>query len=311
MFVADAHVDVLWKLITSEDSFYGDSKLQASYDKLRKGGVMTQVFALFVDPAKPGTSQLEDVLLSIDAFHQKVLAESKVRAVYRQSDLTLARQNSEIAAILSIEGGGLFRGRVELLRVLHHLGVRGMGLTWNYGNELADGCREPRGSGLTGAGREIVEEMGNLGMWVDLAHLSDRGVADVFALSKGPILASHANCRSIYDHPRNLSDDTISELTQRKGWLGLVFEASFVSQPRDVSVDAICRHIDHVLRLGGEDILGFGSDFDGTSNAIPYLADASDYEAFSQVLSVRYGRALAEKMLFSNFESFLQRVLPV
>ncbi|MCL6453412.1 MAG: dipeptidase [Alicyclobacillus sp.] len=308
--IADAHVDVLWRMLERDECFYGDSRLQASYDKLRGSGVATQVFALYVDPTKPPTSQLEDVLRSLDLFYRQVVADGRVRAVRSRAELAQARERGELAAVLSIEGGGCLRGQPALLRVMHDLGVRGMGLTWNYANELADGCREPRGGGLTGAGLAVVEEMGRLGMWIDLAHLADQGVADVFARTDGPVLASHANCRSVHEHPRNLTDDVIRELIARRGWMGMVFEGSFVAQESALSVDAVFKHMDHVLELGGEDILGLGSDFDGTSHAVPGLTDASDYAAFADQLAARYGEGLAEKILFANFERFLSDVLP-
>jgi len=308
--IADAHVDVLWKLIRSSESFYGESELQASYDKLAASGVATQVFALFVDPRKPGTSQLEDVLLSVDAFYRRVVAPGKVRAVRTRQELARARQNKELAGVLSIEGGGCLRGQTDLLRVLHDLGAVGMGLTWNYANELADGGLEPRGGGLTGAGRAVVKEMARLGMWVDLAHLADQGVKDVFSLCDGPVMASHANCRSVHVHPRNLTDAVIRELVSRNGWMGLVFEGSFIGPLETLSVAGVFTHLDHILELGGEHVVGFGSDFDGTSHSIPGLTDAADYAAFAGQLAQRYGPALAEKMLFSNFERFLGEVLP-
>lgn len=310
--IADAHVDVLWKMLGSDTNFYGTSPLQASYEKLRQSGVATQVFALFVDPAHPESFQLENVLLSIDTFYRQVVVPGKVQVVRNVGELSEVRQNGSIAGILSIEGGGCLRGKPELLRVFFDLGVRGMGLTWNYQNSLADGCREPRQGGLTGVGREVVREMAQLGMWVDLAHLSDQGVEDVFRITDGPVMASHANARRVLAHPRNLTDEVITELIHRKGWMGMVFEGSFVGNLEEgpVSRDAVFRHIDHVLKLGGEDLIGLGSDFDGTSNPLRGLADAGDYKSFALDVVDRYGSELAGKILFQNFEDFLQRSLP-
>ncbi len=308
--IADAHVDVLWRMLRSGARFYGESQLQASYDKLHKSGVGTQVFALFVDPADPDTRQLEDVLVSIDKFYRQVVSPGLVHAVRSVDELLAARSEGVIAGLLSIEGGGCLRGKPELLRVMFDLGVRGMGLTWNLPNALSDGCMEPRGSGLTGAGREVVEEMGRLSMWVDLAHLSDRGVEDVFSLTNGVVMASHANARQVHNHPRNLSDAVIVELIRRQGWMGMVFESSFVDRGDNVPYTQLFRHMDHVLELGGEDILGLGSDFDGTTTPVSGLADAGDYAAFAAAVKERYGANLADKILFQNFEDFLLRSLP-
>lgn len=308
--VADAHVDVLWRMVTERASFFGESPLQASARNLLAGGVATQVFALYVSPSLPPGAQMEVVLRSVDAFYETVVRGKSFLAVRNVPELQNARSQGKVASLLSLEGGGCLRGQVELLRGLYRLGVRGMGLTWNASNELADGCREPRGGGLTQAGRSVVQEMNRLQMWVDLAHLADAGVQDVFSLTDGPVMASHANSRTIHEHPRNLTDAVIREISHRKGWIGLVFEGAFVASPDELSIDKVIRHLDHMLELGAEDVVGFGSDFDGTSNFVHGLENAADYKPFAEMVLERYGTALGNKILFENFERFLMTNLP-
>ncbi|MCF8564833.1 dipeptidase [Alicyclobacillus tolerans] len=307
--VADAHVDVLWRMERGDGEFYGDSPLQAAWEKLRTGGVKSQVFALFTSPIAPGNQQLYNVLAQIDLFFAKVASPKRVRFIGDRQDYQLAVRGDEIAGFLSLEGAGCLLGQTSVLRMLFKLGVRGVGLTWNRANELADGCLEPRQAGLTQAGRDVVMEMQRLGMWIDIAHLAQAGVRDIFHLTDGVVMASHANARSVHSHPRNLPDDVIRELIRRGGWMGLTFEASFLSD-RGASIDDAFRHLDHVLNLGGEDLVGLGSDFDGTSHAVSGLSDAADYKNFAEQLVHRYGRQLAAKVLYQNFDRFVQRVLP-
>ncbi len=310
MLVADAHVDVLMKLAEGRVAFLEDSpNLRANYHSLREGGVATQVFALYVDPSLDSYTQLAVVLRQIDAFYQQVAILADVRAVRSREDLRIARQQGQMAAILSLEGGGCLRGSVEILRILYRLGVRGVGLTWNDANELADGCGELRGAGLTRAGRDVLREMQHWSMWIDLAHLHDAGVRDVLRLTDGPVMASHANARAVHPHRRNLTDDVIREIIRRDGWMGLTFQPSFVGRD-PVGIDDVFRHLDHVLDLGGHRHVGFGSDFDGTSADIPGLAASRDYRAFAERLCDRYGQDLAQSFLFGNFEAFLMRQLP-
>jgi membrane dipeptidase len=311
ILVADAHVDVLMKLLNGNVPFHVESPdLRASLPSLEAGGVRSQVFALFVYPTADAGSQLHDVLAEIDAFYEQVARCANVRLIKSQGDLRMARQQQQIAALLSLEGGGCLRGDVEILRTLYTLGVRGMGLTWNDANELADGCGELRGGGLTRKGRTVIRELQRLSMWVDLAHLHDAGVRDVLRITDGPVMASHANARSVYDHRRNLTDDVIREIIRRDGWMGLTFEASFVTDgpatPEDVLV-----HLDHVISLGGARNIGFGSDFDGTSNDVLGLSSSRDYASFAELLTHRYGQEVANDVLFRNFESYLHRQLPV
>ncbi|MCL6443747.1 MAG: dipeptidase [Alicyclobacillus sp.] len=287
-----------------------DLALQASLDKLRAGGIATQVFAMFVRPQLPPATQLEKVLRYIDLFYTNICLPGEIRCVRTATDLRAVRQAGEIAALLSVEGAACVRGQTSLVRILHHLGVRGMGLTWNPANDLADGCGEPRGGGLTEAGIRVVQEMARLQMWVDLAHLSDAGVQDVFRYCDGPIMASHANARAIYPHPRNLTDEVIVEIVRRNGWIGLTFEGSFLNDPSVVQIDDVFRHLDHMLSLGAERCVGFGSDFDGLFHTVPGLADAADYRAFAELVVARYGESLGRAVLFENFERFLLNTLP-
>lgn len=309
--VADAHVDVLWRMEAEGLSFYDDlTLLQAGYQKLQSGGVTTQVFALFTMPTASAGAQLESILRQIDVFGQRVIRRHSVAGVRTRKDYQAAQTAGEIVAILSLEGGGCLHGRTAPLRVLNQLGVQGLGLTWNSANELADGCMEPRGAGLTESGRKVLSELNRMHMWVDIAHLSDAGVRDVFRWSEGPVMASHANSRAVHPHPRNLSDAVIQELIRRDGWIGLTFEASFVGHVGSTSRTDLFRHIDHLLDLGAENVLGFGSDFDGTFTAVQGLADAADYESLAEMLVESYGRGVAEKLLHRNFESFLNSALP-
>ncbi len=308
--VADAHVDVLMKLLNEKIRFVEHGpELEASLPSLAAGHVATQVFALFVMPQADAGGQLHDVLREIDAFYQQIACVPTVRMVKSRSDLRAARSQGQMAAMLSLEGGGCLQGRVEVLRMLNELGVRGMGLTWNDANELADGCGELRGGGLTRAGRAVVRELQRLSMWIDLAHLHDTGIRDILRITDGPVMASHANARTVHEHRRNLTDDVIREIIRRDGWMGLTFEASFLADGQ-ATVEDVFRHLEHVLTLGGEHHVGFGSDFDGTSHPVPGLARSGDYANFAEQLANRYGEALAKRLLFDNFEDFLMRQLP-
>jgi membrane dipeptidase len=307
--VADAHTDVLMRMDLENQAFYGETDLQAGERQLIAGNVKTQVFAIFVSPHMARDAQLHAVLRQIDTFYNCVVQEGRIQPVTNCKDLQAVRHSGDIAGLLSVEGAACLSGDPLLLSVLHRLGVRGVGLTWNYGNDLADGCREPRGGGLTQAGKTVIQEMERMSMWIDIAHLSDMGVFDVFNTVSGSIMASHANCRQVHDHPRNLTDETIREIIRRNGWIGLTFEASFVAD-EPLCIDDVFRHLDHILSLGGHGNVGFGSDFDGTSHPIPGLREASDYAYFADLIFERYGESLGRQVLFENFEGYLTRNLP-
>lgn len=131
-------------------------------------------------------------------------------------------------------------------------------------------------NGLTECGREFVARMEELGMIVDVSHLSDRGFYDVAACAAKPFVASHSNARAVCRSVRNLTDEMIRMLAERGGCMGLNYCADFLTEP-DVgrenpgTIDAVVRHAKHITKVGGVEVLGLGSDFDGidTNRELP------------------------------------------
>lgn len=122
--------------------------------------------------------------------------------------------------------------------------------------------------GLTDKGREFVELMEELGMIPDVSHLSDAGFYDVLETAKKPFVASHSNARAVCPNVRNMTDDMIRRLSRRGGVMGLNFCADFLEEkPLGVknpgTIEAVVRHAKHIASVGGVEVLGLGSDFDG------------------------------------------------
>lgn len=125
-----------------------------------------------------------------------------------------------------------------------------------------------RVGGLTEKGKELVAEMERLGMIPDVSHLSDAGFYDVLAVTGKPFVASHSNARSVCPCIRNMTDDMIRKLADRGGVMGLNYCADFLEEkPVGVvnqgSIAAVARHAEHIANVGGIEVLGLGSDFDG------------------------------------------------
>ncbi len=122
--------------------------------------------------------------------------------------------------------------------------------------------------GLTEKGREMVVEMEELGMIPDVSHLSDQGFWDVLETTKKPFVASHSNARAVCPCVRNMTDDMICRLAERGGVMGLNFCADFLEEkPVGVknpgTIAGVVRHAKHIVSVGGIEVLGLGSDFDG------------------------------------------------
>ncbi|SFJ25134.1 dipeptidase [Thermoflavimicrobium dichotomicum] len=315
MLFFDGHCDVLWKMWMNSEKyiFYEEENpsLDVTYDRLRQGRVYFQTFAIFVPDHVPKLQKLDAALKQIDYFYEQVLDEGKrIKLVTDQEDL-LPESPQPRLALLSLEGADALQGELAYLRLFYHLGVRQVGLTWNYANEVADGIGEKRGGGLTEFGHQFVQEMKRLGMVLDVSHLSVRGFWDVIEHYDLPTIASHSNCQAICSHERNLSDNQILALIAKKGLMGITFVPSFVHEmENEARIDHILKHIEHICSLGGEDIICFGSDFDGIDHKIPNLEHAGQVGYLVEALSRYYPEHLIQKWTWENGYSFYKKHLP-
>lgn len=278
MLIIDAHCDTILDLVREKRSL-GERSTSGHVDipRLKEAGVKLQFFAVFVESIFKPVGSLRRALQQIAVFHKEI-EENKgaISLVTSKDELQeVIKLPEKIGAILSIEGGEALEGDMGVLECLYRLGVRSIGLTWNQRNALADGVgeRHTRG-GLSSFGRQVVKTMNSLGMIVDVAHLAATGFWDVLELSTKPVLVSHANCQSVYNHYRNLTDQQIAGLAQQKGVMGITFAPEFVARQADVL--KIIEHIDHICQVtGSSDHIGIGSDFDGTHPMTAGLEDTT------------------------------------
>ena len=299
----DLHTDALTK---TEGVFH------ITGEKLRAADCAVQCFAAFISDPMCGFSA---ACALADKFGAMCAAEGYI-PLRRAEDFRADGVN----ALLTVEGGGAVEGDLEKLQALYARGVRLMTLLWNDANaigfpNLADRCdrtkREARG--LTEFGRTLVLRMFGLGMLVDVSHASDGVFFDVAALSRArgvPFVASHSNAQTVADDCRNLTDAQIGMLADCGGVIGLNFCADFLGGARSAEGqrEAIVRHAAHILKVGGEDALALGSDFDGIpTNA--FMRSASDMPRLFSVLTEKFGPRITEKIAFGNAYRVLGGVL--
>jgi membrane dipeptidase len=175
-------------------------------------------------------------------------------------DISHAKTHDKIALVLCLEGASPLEDELSCLRNFHRLGLRSLGLTHNWRNSLADGALERSGGGLTYFGMDVIKECNSLGIVVDVAHLSDKGIEDVLETSTHPIISSHANARSICPHVRNLTDDQIKNIAWKGGVIGVHAINFLISQDPQPSIDDLVKHIAHLAEIGGVDCVGIGPD---------------------------------------------------
>lgn len=235
--------------------------------------------------------------------------------IYAQKGITLCRTGEEIAnakgcaAILSVESGAPLAGDIDRVDRLYEDGVRMITLTWNASNELGDGNKVKNAGGLTDFGMSVVERMNDLGMIIDVSHLSDAGFWDVADNSLRPFVASHSDSRVITPHSRNLTDDMFSCIVESGGLVGLNFCPDFLNQePEKACADDILRHTERFLSLGGEDTLCMGSDFDGT--VMPNgITGIESIEGLYELFLKHYPEKTVNKIFWGNAERFFSQML--
>jgi membrane dipeptidase len=311
--VFDGHCDTLLEILDglrAWDKYEG--KGQADLPRLREGGVTAQIFAAFVRPAlryqgPAETLRLIETLYAIlDGWPADMLLATKAEDVRR------AKREGKIAAVLSLEGSEGLDGDLTLLRAFYRLGVRNIGITHNDRNKAADGCAEARtGGGLSEFGVALVKEMARLGIMVDIAHLAPAGVEDVFEIYDGPVVASHANAKTICDHRRNLSDAQIERVAASGGVIGVTFVPAFIAEnPAEATVDRLLDHVDHIVKVGGIDCVALGSDWDGFENPPEgFPQDVRGTPLFTERLLQRgYSEGDVRKFLGENWLRVFQRV---
>ncbi len=187
----------------------------------------------------------------------------------RQADLEAARSSRRLAMIFATQGSLLIGRDLDRVDILYGLGVRVFQLTYNRGDLVGDGCLEPRDGGLTRFGRELVARLNERRIAVDVAHCGPRTTREANEASKQPVLVTHSGASAVFPHPRNKDDATLKALADRGGVAG-IYLMPFLGRPRDggpATLDMALDHIEHALRVCGQDHVGIGTD--GGIAAVP------------------------------------------
>jgi membrane dipeptidase len=289
-----------------------ENDFSVDIQKLRRGNVAAQFFALYIDLAKI-TTPMETCMAMLDRFHLEMDKNKEyIRLATCSSDLSDNVAAGKISAFLTIEEGAALQGKLANLRNFHRLGVRLITLSWNYPNEIGfpNAIEECRDKGLTEFGYEVVSEMNRLNMLIDVSHLSDGGFYDVARLSQQPFVASHSNARAVTGHSRNLTDDMIRTLAEKGGVTGINFAQNFLGDDPEFShISDMVRHIVHIRKIGGIDVIAVGTDFDGIDPR-QEIADSSEIGKLALALTaVGFTEAELEKIYYQNALRVIQDVL--
>lgn len=299
----DLHCDTVQKIVEEGHDFNLSKGLHMSLPGIISADLSAQVFACFVHGSARYENPYEACNSYIDAIENLIKTyPDRLIPASSPKNLSLAfASKGKTAVIISIEGATPLMGKVETLGHFYNRGVRLLTIAWDD-NEFC-GTVFGDNSGLTKAGEHLIRFCNDLGIAVDVSHASDKAFYDIAGITKKAFLASHSNARQICPNDRNLTDDMIRIIARRGGVIGLVFGSGFISPEyyikeknnrdmvvkglknktitfqdakkisqknlsglRNASLFLLMDHVKHMIRVGGEDCLSLGSDFDGVDS---------------------------------------------
>ncbi len=259
-----------------------------------------QVFS-FCAPHREGMTELTDC--GMDEFLRQIRNHSdKVKLCLSGADIASSEAEGKIAAFISVEGAEKLDCSIEKLRRAYDKGLRIVHLCWNHENILTGSCWQ--GTGLTEAGKEFFCAAQDMGVAVDMSHISEAAFWSCVELAKRPILAGHSNSAAVCPHPRNLTDEQFKALVKLGGAAGLNFYRDIIGGREDI--EAIIDHAEHFLALGGEKAVCLGADWDG----IDMLPEGIEgVQSMPKVYEAMLRRNWSEDLVRDIFYGNLKRVL--
>ena len=333
LFIADLHSDsLLWKRDLTRRSEIGHMDLP----RMRDGNVALQVFsATTKSPAGQNydrnEAQASDriTMLAIASFwpprtwgsiyERAVYQLEKLHALAERSELaviTTGREMAEliaarergddaIGAVYLIEGAHPLEGDIEKLDALYDQGLRIVGLTHFFDNEVGGSLHGVSGEGLNDFGRQVVRRVDEKRMIIDIAHASPQMVRDVLDMSERPVILSHGGMKGVCNTARNLDDDLMQQVAARGGLIGIGFWDAAVC---DVTPAGVVNAIRYAIDLLGVEHVALGSDYDG---ATAVMFDISEIAVLTQeMLKAGFTEREIRLVMGENTQRFLLENLP-
>ena len=276
----DLHCDTPYECYFKNQDFF-ENNLAVSGKKGAEFDNWRQVFAVWIrdDQDEPYT------------LYKAILKDFKEKLKTKPDNLT---------PYFSVEGGAVIEDDIERLYELKKDGICALTLTWNGENRIAGGSKTDKG--LTDFGKRVISEMNSINMLCDLSHLNEKSFYSAVELADYPI-ATHSNCRAVFDCPRNLSDNQLKLIAEKGGIVGLCF------YPKFLGVDVyqkLYENIFHLLELGMENNIALGSDFDGADMS-GELCDITKIPLlYDKLLKKDINKPILDKIFYKNAKKYLE-----
>lgn len=259
--VVDSHNDLPimltdWYQQLGQDHYF-DQWIKACH----AGGVKVQVIPIYLEPQLAEAS-LRKSLLLIELLHAEIEKhKTELKLCLNGNDIDKALDEKKIAIIIALEGCLQVAEDISLFKTFYRMGVRMASFTHLGRTLLADGSAEDdTGSRLPKTGVAALKQMEELGILMDVSHLSVNGTAHVLELARRPVVASHSSARALCNHHRNLSDEQLSAIAATGGVIGVNALPAFIDSEKP-TLERVVDHIEHMIGVVGDKHIGLGPDF--------------------------------------------------
>ena len=229
---------------------------EAVFHNNRHGGLTTVIATLAVHEGFRQT--IKNIAWWYGVFKKY---SNMIMHVKTTADILEARKTGKTGYIFGFQNTSPIEDDLDLLSIFNALGVRVIQLTYMEANYVGQGCLERIDAGLTNFGLEVVEEMNRLGILIDLSHVGYQTTMAAIEASQKPVSFTHANPRSLWDHPRNKTDDQIKFIAKRGGVIGANIFPAFLPSGNKATIEEYIDVIDYLVGMVGIDHVAVGTDF--------------------------------------------------
>ena len=242
--IVDGHCDTPYRLLRRNVHLdQHDTEAQLDLRTLQESGITASFFAAYVPGFYVGRGAAAFAYRLIELIKAEVKRKADLlRFCAGSEEIRNAKKDGRIAIMIGVEGGHAIEDSLDILRDFYAHGVRYLTLTHVNTNNWCDSSGDaPRHDGLTSFGRDVVRTMNDIGMIVDISHVSDKAYYDVLETTRVPVVATHSSCRALCRHPRNMTDQMLRDLAKNGGVCMINFFSAFVN-------DAVAEVIMHAQK---------------------------------------------------------------
>lgn len=317
----DSHCDTPMFFPQGVKFDHRDSRILVDLHKMTEGHQDAVTMVAYLPQPKVGEDFREKVEFPVEGpkeyaelifskIEDIVAANKEYLSIARTPvDLYVNKQAGRKSIMLGIENGLALESDINNVKHFANRGIVYITLCHNGDNDICDSARGSNThNGVSAWGEKVIKEMNAQGVMVDLSHAAEKSFYDALDISSTPIVCSHSNCKSLCDHPRNLTDDQLRKLAQKGGVAQITLYHGFVCKDGEATILDAMKHLEHAISIMGIDHVGLGTDFDG-DGGIRGLANSSELMNFTiELMRRRYSIEDMEKIWGGNWLRVMKQV---